>query len=464
MHTHTCTLTNTCLHTHTHPFTFTPPCTPTCTPTPACMHTPACTHPPTHTCLHTHPPAQAHACIHTHLHTYLHNHLHTHHTRLHTHPHTPAHVYSPVCTLTPTNTRICLHTDTYMPACTFTHLPAHTHIFTLTCLCAPAVRGQGSRSAVRSNRVFLMGLFHRSQARALPQTIHSAELLANQPGRIEKPNLPAGTCSHTALRGHQPSREPCPVRPPAPSPIASSHSSETLPRQGSESPQGAQAQPSLHWGREFPSKATAHVNASSTFSLQRHRQESAFSPPHTYGYICGPLRSELGAGPAPEEDDDPDAEGGGCQSMPFLRRYCRTPSSSRSEAEGSLGGSLLNGWGSVSEENFTSTRCSLVSSSDGSFLVDANFAQALAVAVDSFCFGLSPSEAEQVQGGGAPPGRASRGLALRGPRASWGSVCGVQPSFSSGRADGPWSPGHSGEVFAQVSRLGARYSLCPASV
>uniref|UniRef100_A0A452H7W4 Uncharacterized protein n=1 Tax=Gopherus agassizii TaxID=38772 RepID=A0A452H7W4_9SAUR len=120
------------------------------------------------------------------------------------------------------------------------------------------------------------------------------------------------------------------------------------------------------------------------FSLQRSRQESSFSPPHTYGYICGPLLSELGAGPAPKEDNDPDAEGGGCQSMPFLRRYCRTPSSS------SLGGSLLNGWGSVSEENFTSTRCSLVSSSDGSFLVDANFAQALAVAVDNFCFGLSP--------------------------------------------------------------------------
>uniref|UniRef100_A0A8C4YQB9 Uncharacterized protein n=1 Tax=Gopherus evgoodei TaxID=1825980 RepID=A0A8C4YQB9_9SAUR len=129
------------------------------------------------------------------------------------------------------------------------------------------------------------------------------------------------------------------------------------------------------------------------FSLQRPRQESSFSPPHTYGYICGPLLSELGAGPAPKEDNDPDAEGGGCQSMPFLRRYCRTPSSS------SLGGSLLNGWGSVSEENFTSTRCSLVSSSDGSFLVDANFAQALAVAVDSFCFGLSPSEAEPAYPG-----------------------------------------------------------------
>ncbi|XP_074792607.1 roundabout homolog 4 isoform X2 [Natator depressus] len=151
-----------------------------------------------------------------------------------------------------------------------------------------------------------------------------------------------------------------------------------------------------------PDQVAAYLELSAEAECQRHRQEStssapwAFSPPHTYGYICGPLRSELGVGPAPEEDDDPAAEGGGCQSMPFLRRYCRTPSSSRSEAEGSLGGSLLNGWGSVSEENFTSTRCSLVSSSDGSFLVDANFARALAVAVDSFCFGLSQSEAEQA--------------------------------------------------------------------
>uniref|UniRef100_A0A8B9G9T4 Uncharacterized protein n=1 Tax=Amazona collaria TaxID=241587 RepID=A0A8B9G9T4_9PSIT len=55
---------------------------------------------------------------------------------------------------------------------------------------------------------------------------------------------------------------------------------------------------------------------------------------------------------------------------------------------GSPVGSLLNGWGSVSEDNFTSARCSLVSSCDGSFLLDASFARALAVAVDGLCFGL----------------------------------------------------------------------------
>lgn len=57
-----------------------------------------------------------------------------------------------------------------------------------------------------------------------------------------------------------------------------------------------------------------------------------------------------------------------------------------------MAGSLVNGWGSVSEDNYTSARCSMVSSSDGSFLMDASFAKALAVAVDSFCLGITPSE------------------------------------------------------------------------
>lgn len=67
---------------------------------------------------------------------------------------------------------------------------------------------------------------------------------------------------------------------------------------------------------------------------------------------------------------------------------------------GSPGGSLLNGWGSVSEGNVPSTRCSLASSSDGSFLLDASFARALAVAVDSLCFSL-----EDADGALVPVGR-----------------------------------------------------------
>lgn len=69
-------------------------------------------------------------------------------------------------------------------------------------------------------------------------------------------------------------------------------------------------------------------------------------------------------------------------------RPCPTPTPSE--------GSLANGWGSASEDNAPSARASLVSSSDGSFLADAHFARALAVAVDSFGFGLEPREADCV--------------------------------------------------------------------
>ncbi|XP_035411733.1 roundabout homolog 4 isoform X1 [Cygnus atratus] len=99
------------------------------------------------------------------------------------------------------------------------------------------------------------------------------------------------------------------------------------------------------------------------------------SPPHTYGYICGPPASELGEGEEEEEEDDEEEE--------------RTETWDQG---GSPGGSLLNGWGSVSEGNVPSTRCSLASSSDGSFLLDASFARALAVAVDSLCFSLEDAD------------------------------------------------------------------------
>ncbi|XP_009474720.1 PREDICTED: roundabout homolog 4 [Nipponia nippon] len=96
----------------------------------------------------------------------------------------------------------------------------------------------------------------------------------------------------------------------------------------------------------------------------------SFSPPHTYGYIYGPPASELGE--EEEEEEEEEAE--------------------RPTTRGSPGGSLLNGWGSVSEDNFASARCSLVSSCDGSFLLDASFARALAVAVDGLCFSLEDTD------------------------------------------------------------------------
>ncbi|KAM9255607.1 LOW QUALITY PROTEIN: roundabout homolog 4 [Cariama cristata] len=100
---------------------------------------------------------------------------------------------------------------------------------------------------------------------------------------------------------------------------------------------------------------------------------------HTYGYIYGPPASELGE----EEEEEEEEE--------------------QAATRGSPGGSLLNGWGSISEDNFASTRCSLVSSCDGSFLLDASFARALAVAVDGLCFSLEDTDGAYEAGPSPPP-------------------------------------------------------------
>ncbi|XP_024413136.2 roundabout homolog 4 isoform X2 [Desmodus rotundus] len=114
------------------------------------------------------------------------------------------------------------------------------------------------------------------------------------------------------------------------------------------------------------------------------------SPPSTYGYISFPTASELA---------DMGRAGGGAGSevrgLLCPPRPCLTPTPSE--------GSLANGWGSASEDNAPSARASLVSSSDGSFLADAHFARALAVAVDSLGFGLEPREADCVFTGASPP-------------------------------------------------------------
>ncbi|KAA0704054.1 Roundabout -like protein 1 [Triplophysa tibetana] len=99
-----------------------------------------------------------------------------------------------------------------------------------------------------------------------------------------------------------------------------------------------------------------------------------FTPTPTLGYICGPDDREIG-------DMDEEQE---CQGLrkAMLRS---TPSSCCSEWEGSL----WNGWGSVSESNVTSARTSIISSSDCSFINDANFARVLAMTAESMSGTLS---------------------------------------------------------------------------
>uniref|UniRef100_A0A8C7JD10 Roundabout guidance receptor 1 n=1 Tax=Oncorhynchus kisutch TaxID=8019 RepID=A0A8C7JD10_ONCKI len=128
-----------------------------------------------------------------------------------------------------------------------------------------------------------------------------------------------------------------------------------------------------------------------------HRQHAAsppppphpLSPPHTYGYISSPLALDTDGQEEEEEDeeeegDETDAEMPHHQHHPpprrlHLRGLEQTPASSTGDLESSVTGSMINGWGSASEEdNGSSGRSSAVSSSDGSFFTDADFAQAVA--------------------------------------------------------------------------------------
>ncbi|XP_072369164.1 roundabout homolog 1 isoform X2 [Scyliorhinus torazame] len=111
------------------------------------------------------------------------------------------------------------------------------------------------------------------------------------------------------------------------------------------------------------------------------------SPSHTYGYISGPLVSDMDTD-APEEEDEEEEEDVEVAKMPsrrlLLRGLEQTPASSVGDLESSVTGSMINGWGSASEEdaNSSSGRSSAVSSSDGSFFTDADFAHAVAAAAE----------------------------------------------------------------------------------
>ncbi|XP_048199679.1 roundabout homolog 4 isoform X1 [Perognathus longimembris pacificus] len=170
------------------------------------------------------------------------------------------------------------------------------------------------------------------------------------------------------------------------------------------------------------------------------------SPPTTYGYISVPAASGLA---------DMSRAGGGVGSevggLLCPPRPCPTPTPSE--------GSLANGWGSASEDNVPSARASLVSSSDGSFLADAHFARALAVAVDSFGFGLEPREADCVfTDASSPPSprddlflTQSLSLPLWEWRPDWLEDAEINHTQRLGRGLPPWPPDSA--VSSQRSRL-----------
>ncbi|XP_075053179.1 roundabout homolog 1 isoform X5 [Mixophyes fleayi] len=122
------------------------------------------------------------------------------------------------------------------------------------------------------------------------------------------------------------------------------------------------------------------------------------SPPHTYGYISGPIVSDMDTD-VPEEEGD-EMEVAKMQSRRLLLRGLeQTPASSVGDLESSVTGSMINGWGSASEEDNVSSGRSSVSSSDGSFFTDADFAQAVAAAAEYAGLKVARHQMQDVAGG-----------------------------------------------------------------
>ncbi|XP_031220115.1 roundabout homolog 2 isoform X8 [Mastomys coucha] len=105
------------------------------------------------------------------------------------------------------------------------------------------------------------------------------------------------------------------------------------------------------------------------------------------GYMSGALISDLETD-VPDEDADDEEEP--LEIPRPLRALDQTPGSSMDNLESSVTGSMVNGWGSASDEdrNFSSHRSSVGSSSDGSIFASGSFAKALVAAADKAGFRL----------------------------------------------------------------------------
>uniref|UniRef100_A0A803U092 Roundabout guidance receptor 1 n=2 Tax=Anolis carolinensis TaxID=28377 RepID=A0A803U092_ANOCA len=124
------------------------------------------------------------------------------------------------------------------------------------------------------------------------------------------------------------------------------------------------------------------------------------SPPHTYGYISGPLVSDMDTDAPEEEEDEADIEVAKMQNRRLLLRGLeQTPASSVGDLESSVTGSMINGWGSASEDDNISSGRSSVSSSDGSFFTDADFAQAVAAAAEYAGLKVARRQMQDAAGG-----------------------------------------------------------------
>uniref|UniRef100_A0AAQ4QDF6 Si:ch1073-83m3.1 n=1 Tax=Gasterosteus aculeatus aculeatus TaxID=481459 RepID=A0AAQ4QDF6_GASAC len=109
------------------------------------------------------------------------------------------------------------------------------------------------------------------------------------------------------------------------------------------------------------------------------------APAPPVGYVSSTMVSDLETDlPDEEEEEEEEEEEDEGYGARHPRGIEHTPGSSMDNLDSSLTGSMVNGWGSASEDdrNFSSHRSSLGSSSDGSIFTHCSFAQALVAAAD----------------------------------------------------------------------------------
>ncbi|XP_059728746.1 roundabout homolog 2 isoform X6 [Haemorhous mexicanus] len=129
--------------------------------------------------------------------------------------------------------------------------------------------------------------------------------------------------------------------------------------------------------------------AKQTWHIQSNTQPPQ-APVPPLGYVSGNLISDLETDVPDDDDDEDDIEEETVEISRPLRGLEHTPGSSMDNLGSSVTGSMVNGWGSASDEdrNFSSHRSSVGSSSDDSIFTSGTFAQALVAAADKAGFRL----------------------------------------------------------------------------
>ncbi|XP_052650360.1 roundabout homolog 2 isoform X13 [Harpia harpyja] len=129
--------------------------------------------------------------------------------------------------------------------------------------------------------------------------------------------------------------------------------------------------------------------AKQTWHIQSSTQPPQ-APVPPLGYVSGNLISDLETDVPDDDDEEDDIEEETVEISRPLRGLEHTPGSSMDNLDSSVTGSMVNGWGSASDEdrNFSSHRSSVGSSSDDSIFTSGSFAQALVAAADKAGFRL----------------------------------------------------------------------------